>query len=204
MAGKVQIPQASIFTSDPLEQIFAKGVSDRDMSGLNYMFLNAFGGRREADQQTYLAGVQAANQLALREAQNEQVTKLMEQAMKSGTELAGKGYETGEMPIMSQIFRDPKNQNVVAALIRDKLAAEAAKDRASAATAGADNTQVRTEIMPGGTASTIITTKGNDAQARANAAAERQRAEIARLRQAGAPIVSDATARTGSNFGPVR
>lgn len=191
MAGKVQIPQASIFTSDPLEQIFAKGVSDRDMSGLNYMFLNAFGGRREQDQQTYLQGVQAANQLALKEAQAEQTAKMMEHQLKAATDLAGKGYETGEMPVMSSIFRDPRNQNVVAQLLRDKLAADAMQSRAAAANAGqGGEPRLKIDIMPGGTGQSSV--EGKDPVKVARLA----EAERARLR---AQAEADSRDKKGSS-----
>ncbi len=71
MSAKITAPSPQIFTSDPLEQIAMKGVDNRDMSGLNYMFLNAFGDRRRMDQDTYMAGVADSNQLASQAAEME-------------------------------------------------------------------------------------------------------------------------------------
>lgn len=162
MAGKVNAPNAGIFTSDPLEQIAAKGVMDRDMSGLANMFLYAFGNKREAGQEAYMAGLRGANEMALREAKMEADQKMLEKLLQSGTELAKAGYETGEMPVMSSLFRDPANQNVVADIWRKVQLAKANADNASAANAGGDNVTVKTDVGPAGEGISTLTVKGRN------------------------------------------
>jgi hypothetical protein len=175
VAGKVNAPNASIFTSDPLEQIAAKGVMDRDMSGLANMFLYAFGNKREAGQDAYLAGLRGANEMALHEAKMEADQKMLEQLLKSGTELAKSGYETGEMPVMSTLFRDPRNQNPVADIWRRVQLAKANADNAQAANAGGDNVTVQTDVGPTGEGISRLTVKGrNGADAVAKEAALRK------------------------------
>lgn len=164
MVAKVTPPNAAIFNSDPLEQIFAKGVTDRDMSGLNNMFLVASGLQRQAGQDAYMAGLGRANQMALREAQMEAQQKMMEKLLQSGTELAKAGYETSSMPIMSQLFTDPRSQDVVADIWRKVQLAKAAADNAQAASAGKDGTQVKVDVGPAGAGFYTFTGKGANAQ----------------------------------------
>lgn len=180
MAGKVSIPQASIFTSDPLEQIFAKGVTDREMSGLSNMFLFAQGLNRANNQDVYLAGVDRANKMALREAQMEQEQKMMEKLLQAGTDLAKEGYDVSNMPIMSRLMTDPGKENVVANLWRAWKQAQINKANAEASNSGGDQYEVKTDIGPDGQGVTTIRTKGRTGEA----AIDKQAALIQRLNEA--------------------
>src|SRR5690242_17716062 len=112
---KITAPQPQIFTSDPLEQVMARGIADDkglgNNGGLDYMFLNAFGQRRQADQQAYLEGVRQANRLALMSDLAEQQQKMAIEGMKGGVELGKLGF-----PMTPELIRaamlDP-NANVM-------------------------------------------------------------------------------------------
>lgn len=185
MAGKVQLPSASIFTSDPLEQIMGRGVLDRDMSGLSNMFLYAMGNKREQNQDAYLGGVAAANKLALEEARQEEANKMLMEQLKQGTELAKVGYQPSNMPIMNKLFGDNTpggGSDKMAMLLQALKQAQINKANAEAAGAGAasgDKIEVKTDIGPGGQGFTTYKGKGPNADARV------QEMVAARMRQLG-------------------
>ena len=191
MVAKVTPPNAAIFNSDPLEQICAKGTTDRDMSGLNNMFMVASGLQRQAGQDAYMAGLSRANAMALREAQMEAEQKMMEKLLQSGTELAKAGYETSSMPIMSRLFTDPRSQDVVADIWRKVQLAKAAADNAQAANVGGDNVQISTDVFPTGEGVSTVKTKGRTL----DTAAANNQLVVQRLKEgAKGPKVDTATA----------
>lgn len=164
MAAKISVPSPQIFTSDPLEQIFGRGVLDRDMSGLAYMFMNALGERRRMDQDAYMTGVGEANQLGLKAALAEAQQKQQEALLKAGTALVEKGNRPSLMPIMDSLFArsTPGQMDEMAMLEQMWKRAQIGKANAEASNVGGDKVEVKTDVGPGGAGFTTIGIKGRD------------------------------------------
>lgn len=92
MVSRISAPQLSIFTSDPLEQIFARGVLDRNMSGLSSMFLTAERMARGANQDAYLGSLQQSNATAAMLQQLEEQFKYKKSLTDNARHLAIAGY----------------------------------------------------------------------------------------------------------------
>lgn len=152
--ARIQVPVPTIFNSDPTEQIFARGVVDRqnDMSGLSYMFLNAAQQRRGEDQDAYMSGVREANRIAAALAQQEtmsnQALEVLKQAVKMSTEI---GTPNTIMPIMKMLIPDGTDPGAAAklALLQSQANENNAKAAASAQ-AGEPEMQLNTSVSPSG------------------------------------------------------
>lgn len=130
---KTHVPQAAIFQSDPTEQIFSKGILDRDMSGLSYMFLNAAQQRRDADQEEYMKGVSEANRINTALHQQDIMSKQAIEVLKQAVEMSTKvGSPTNTMPIMRMLQPSGINDPGAAAKLA-LLQSEAAANNAKAA-----------------------------------------------------------------------
>jgi hypothetical protein len=169
MAGKVTLPSAQAFSSDPLEQIMARGVMDRDMSGLAYMFLNAFGDRRKMDQQAYMTGLGESNQVAQQIAEMEARQKQQEEFLKSATKLAEMGNLPSSMPILQEVFRGgttdmDQGGKLNQDLIRSKIASNNRDPN------GGGGVQVSADVGPAGAGFYNFKGKGAGAQDAVNAA----------------------------------
>lgn len=166
MAAKVTTPSPQIFTSDPLEQIVAKGLLDPTMGGLAGMFLNAFGERRRMDQDTYMQGVSESNQIAGRLAQQELAAKQQEELLKGALKLAELGQSGDTMPILGAIIKNGSlsgGTDLTRRLIESKIAANNRDPN------GGDGVQVKVDVGPGGTGFHTITGKGPNAMTKVEA-----------------------------------
>lgn len=163
MAAKVTAPQPGIFTSDPLEQIFGRGVLDRDMSGLAYMFLNAAGQRRAGDQDAYMTGLKESNQVAAQVADQEARQKMQEEFLKAAVKLTEMGTLPSSMPVLDGLFQGATNRDDAAKLHQDFVRSKIASNYNSGGGKG-DGLQVTTDVGPSGTGFTTIRGKGANAQ----------------------------------------
>ncbi|MCG3771835.1 MAG: hypothetical protein JW384_03031 [Nitrosomonadaceae bacterium] len=193
MAGKVTAPSASIFTSDPLEQIAMKGVLDRDISGLSFMFLNALGQGRERNQEAYMSGLTQSNQQAGQIAEMEARQKQQEQFLKAAIDLVKNGDLPSSMPVLSQVFGAGKDMDqgtrLNQELTRSKITAN------NRDPSGGDGIQVSADVGPAGSGFTTIKGKGPKSQDLVNEAVRRQ-LELNKNRGAAAdPGAAEALAR---------
>lgn len=131
----VTAPSPQIFTSDPTEQIYARGTLDRDMSGLSFMLGNAAKMNRDQDQEAYMRGVSQANAQAMQLAQQEEMHKTMIEGLKQAVEMSKIGADPRAMPPMAMIGNQGKMDEAVS-LIRLLHAAQANEANAKAAHAG--------------------------------------------------------------------
>lgn len=182
------IAAPQIFGSDPLEQGFAKGLTDPDMGGLSYAFFNAARGDRARNQSTYLEALRESNMMAARLAAHEADQELLGKYLTSSAEMANAGIDPSTMPISAKLYRDPMDPLVrqPSALSRDVKLTQAEKNRADAAQArsggagGGVQFQVDQDYGPGGSAGNRKETfKGKDPAAVAAAAEARARANAA-------------------------
>ncbi len=105
--AKLSAPNPAIFTTDPIEQVFARGVTNRDnTAGLNAAWLLAFGGDRAANQDKYIGSLREANAGDAMLAQQEMAAKLREQGMKSATDLIKEGFMPTSMRSGGDLFSD--------------------------------------------------------------------------------------------------
>lgn len=164
-AGKIQAPQPSIFQDSALEQIYARGSLDRDMSGLSLMLMNAVGGRSAGNQERYLGGLDQANQRAMALQQLEEAFKFRTAQMENSRHLALGGYKPSTTSGYSMLFpTGSENPDAVAQLIQDKIAADIFQKRQAGAASGVAKAPQFTEetvVMPGTAESvTKLTGKG--------------------------------------------
>lgn len=156
---KTHVPAPAIFQSDPTEQIFARGMLDRDMSGLSFMFKNAAGMQRDADQETYMQGVQQANKMAMALSGQEDMMKLLQESLKQGPEYAKAGLPLERIPLIARLITgggtDQQTRDS-SGLVNELKKAMIAKDYAEAANAGGDKTEVTDVYGPGGYAGSQI------------------------------------------------
>lgn len=159
--SKPSLPSSQVFSSDPLEQIYASQLPQMD--GLAYMFLQNARNRRETGADAYMQGVDRANRMSMMLGQLEEQTKLREAQIKGTVDLVGKGFNPGDMTGGSALFNNIPGGNDVAKLMQDVMRADAASKLASAANAGsggADKYTVDAAAIPNSGSEPIITVKG--------------------------------------------
>lgn len=168
---KITAPNPAAWDSDPIEQIYARGTLDRDMSGLSFMLANAAQDRGAANQQQYMQGVRAANQQAMQLSQEEARQAMMLQVLKGSLDLAKNGYLPSDMPALGSVFTDPSAtsvsdpSNLANALLRAKIASENAQ-AAKAGREGGDAYTVTGETDPlGNVAGIKVQGKGKNVDA---------------------------------------
>lgn len=183
---KVQVPQPAIFQSDPVEQVFARGMLDRDMSGLSYMAMANARDRRTDDQDTYLKGVKEANQLSAALAMHEEMNKQALEVLKQGVEMSTKlGTPTSTMPIMKMLIPSGADDPGAAAKLQLVLS-EIAMNNAKAANTGQDQYSYETQVTPEGVSIETLKGKGRDpATLQQQMALQAQRAWQARQKPVG-------------------
>lgn len=159
---KIAIPSPRIFNSDPIEQIYAKGTLDRDMSGLSFMMKNAAQMDRQTDQDAYLSGVSEANKMSSMLAQREEANKNSIEMLKEAVKMAtGLGSPTSAMPIM-QLLRPGGGDDPGAAAKLQLILSEAGANNAKAANTGNDQYTQQDVITPTGLAYSTQTSKGRN------------------------------------------
>jgi len=168
------------FQPSATEQIFARGVMDRDMSGLSYMMMNAAQGQREANHVQYSAGVDQANQQAKQMFAREQAQAAMIEQLKVAAGLAKEGFLPSGMPAMAGVMTDPKANDDMGQLMRQKMLSEIGKNNASASGAGGETATVETLVSPNGVVSSNVKAKGKDAASASKVVAEMVAQEMAR------------------------
>jgi hypothetical protein len=180
------IAAPQIFSSDPLEQIYAKGLDNLDTGGLSYAFLNAARGDRSRQQATYMDALKESNMMASKLAQQEMDTDLLKVLLQTAAEHANAGVLPATIPATGRLYSDRGSPlvNQAGMLSRDLKAAQAEKARADAAhaRAGGSGGGVKLEIKhgyaPGGAPQeTSETFSGKDAAAVAAAAEARRKAK---------------------------
>lgn len=163
---KITAPSPQAFDSDPIEQVYAKGVLDRDMSGLAFMFANAAQDRTGRGQQQYMQGLQVANAQAQQLAQEEERNKVMMEILKGSLDLAKNGYQPANMPSLNAVFNDVNAPDVrePSAAANALLRAKAQQALTSGSGAGGDKLDAHVEVDAlGNIISQKFGAKGNDA-----------------------------------------
>lgn len=172
---KIASPNPSIFTSDPLEQIFAKGVLDRDMSGLSYMFMNAAGAKRDAQGDRYMQSLKDSNALANALAKYEAEQELVKEHTKIAGGLVKEGFSPRSVTGGENLLAD---DNIMTKLIQEELRTRALKNANSGSGGGGtkDKTVVQQQVAgwgaPGFTTVTSTSSSPDKAHANANAAVQ--------------------------------
>lgn len=116
---KLSAPNPTIFATDPIEQVFARGVANRDnTAGLNASWLLAFGNDRAENQDKYMGALHDANAMDASLARQEALLKLREQGMKSATDLIKEGFMPSSMQSGSDLFSDVPNGDAYAKMLQ--------------------------------------------------------------------------------------
>lgn len=179
---RVVAPAPAIFTSDPLEQIYAKGTLQPNLAGLAGLMLYAMQGERQAGQAQYLGALDVANQRASDLAKTEAGIDLQKEGMKEGGKLAGLGFNPADLVAGRLLFSN--NNPIMTQLLQEEARSKIFKNMQTGA-GSKEQTTVQSTVYPwgeGGTAGpTTITTKGpsvDSSTANNAAAAQKVRAAI--------------------------
>ena len=179
-APRPAIPAPQIFTSDPIEQTYAKGTLDPAMGGIAYAYLQAAHGDRADSQDVYMQSLRSAQDLQAQLQREDNQQDLLKEALKMAPEYAAKGISASEVPMINRLYKGGTGSSDSAALERAFLIAKANHENAAAAHAGDAGAPTYTEqntITPTGIGDTVQTSKGKNfatvsKQAAAAAAAE--------------------------------
>jgi hypothetical protein len=175
--NKPSVPAPAIFSSDPLEQIAMRGIGDDPKkSGLMYMFLNAFGEKRNMDQAAYMAGVEKANQQSMILGQKELEQAKHEQMLKAAVDLAKLGGDVNAMPHTAELFKNGSAATLQPDLMRSQIHKNMQEGKGGD---GGGKLKVKADVGPGATGFYSIEGTGPDALARVRAQ------ELELLRQRG-------------------
>jgi hypothetical protein len=134
-----QIASPQSFTSDPLEQVFAKQMGDATTGGYALANMILAGSQRERGQEQYLQNLKQSNDLAAALARQDMETDLTKEALQQGHNYLGKGVDPNEIPLIGRLFRDANassGPDRAAALHRALVASQIAENQAKAAHAG--------------------------------------------------------------------
>lgn len=159
--SKPSLPSAQVFTSDPLEHVFASQIPTLD--GLAYMMLRNTQNRREAGQDEYMKGVDKANQMSMTLAKIEEATKLREEELKQTGHLIGLGSRPSNMKLGGSLYSNIAGGDADVGTIPDLRRSEMAKNYAAGANAGNDKLQEQIDIAPDGVGMRRVTVKGPNA-----------------------------------------
>lgn len=160
---KIAAPSPQIFTSDPTEQIYARGVLDRDMSGLSGLMLGAAQMGRQGDQEAYMHGLSEANRMSRDLAHSEDMNKTALEILKQGVEMSKLGVDPSAMPSLGMLIKNNAGPNDEASrLVRMLKQSEINKNNATAANVGGDNYTEQHTTTPTGEAVTTQTFKGKN------------------------------------------
>lgn len=184
------IAAPQIFTSDPLEQIFARGMRPEvPGSSMLYGLLSGARMRREADQGQYLDSLATANSQAMALEQIAQQNKLKMELAKLAGDLVPKGIDATNLEGADTIFKDPNAANALAALARGVLSSKINQQNAAAAASGrsgGDTLDYTTIVGPGGfQGPTTIHAKGKNVGSVMNTGEAQRLAIIEALRNSG-------------------
>lgn len=163
-APRPAVPAPQIFTSDPIEQTYAKGTLDPAMGGIAYAYLQAAKGDRQDSQDVYMQSLKSAQDLQAQLQREDNQQELLRDALKIAPTYAERGISASEVPIINQLYRGGTGSSNSAALYRDLISADAQAKRAAAAHAGeagaAVETVQRTVGANGEFGDTVLTSKG--------------------------------------------
>lgn len=174
----IAAPNYAAYASDPVQQIYARGTLDRDMSGLSAMFLDAADRNQKRGIDSYESGVREANalsgKLAQEDMQNEQAIELL----KATAGLVKEGIAPSGMRGEGMLFNQPgANDQFSDATIR-KLLADAAASSASASGASGEKYEYNVDTSPSGVTTGTWKGKGGDPTKLQAAIQQRVEAEL--------------------------
>lgn len=189
--GKPAVTAPTIFTSDPIEQTYAKGTLDPQWGGTAFAYLQAAKGDRADAQAQYLSELHNANRLSAYLAQQEDANKLVAEALKQGPEYAKAGLPIEQVPLIARLLTgggtDPQTREasaLVNALKQSQIAENYAKG-AAAGQAGAPQYTFEGDATNTGLGNTTLKVRGRDPVA---AQAEFNRRMAQHLSDRGVPV----------------
>lgn len=142
-------PNPSIFTSDPVEQIYAKGVLDRDMSGLSGLLLLSAQDKRAQDEDKYLGSLSESNRMSSKLAQMQEQFEFNKERMKQGVELLKEGFSASGLQGLETLIGDYKDADAMATLQRDLIRSQINRNnRPPGAGSGGVKDQITFEVDP--------------------------------------------------------
>jgi len=174
----ITTPNYGAYASDPIQQIFARGILDRDMSGLSAMFLDAADRNKQRGIDSYESGVREANalsgKLAQEDMQNEQAIELL----KATAGLVKEGIAPSGMRGEGMLFNQPGTNDQFSQATIGKLLADAAASSASASGASGEKYEYNVDTSPSGVTTGTWKGKGGDPTKLQAAIQQRVEAEL--------------------------
>lgn len=174
----ITTPNYGAYASDPIQQIFARGILDRDMSGLSAMFLDAADRNQKRGIDSYESGVREANALSGKLAQEDMQNQQAIELLKATAGLVKEGIAPSGMRGEGMLFNQPgANDQFSDATIR-KLLADAAASSASASGASGEKYEYNVDTSPSGVTTGTWKGKGGDPTKLQAAIQQRVEAEL--------------------------
>lgn len=174
----IAAPNYAAYASDPVQQIYARGTLDRDMSGLSAMFLDAADRNQKRGIDSYESGVREANALSGKLAQEDMQNQQAIELLKATAGLVKEGIAPSGMRGEGMLFNQPgANDQFSDATIR-KLLADAAASSASASGASGEKYEYNVDTSPSGVTTGTWKGKGGDPTKLQAAIQQRVEAEL--------------------------
>lgn len=162
----ISAPNAALFDSDPLEQIYAKGTLSPNLAGLSAMMLMATQKRGDLNRQDYLDALMQTQGLENIMGQRKIAAELQGKRMDNTRYLAERGYTPSSLTSGGDLFTDLTAGDAFAKLmqeeVRSKIFANMQKGQGGAGSK--DQVTVKTDVMPWGVpGATTITSRSSNA-----------------------------------------
>lgn len=173
----ISAPNAALFDSDPLEQIYAKGTLSPNLAGLSALMLHAMQKRSDVGRGQYLGALEQTQALENMMGQRKIAAELQGKRMDNTRHLAEKGYLPGSMHGGADLFSDIGSGDAFAKLMQEEIRSKIFSNMNKGSGAGSkDQVTVKTDVMPwGAPGATTITSRSTDpAKATANNRAQVQ------------------------------
>lgn len=162
--ASISAPNAALFDSDPLEQIYAKGTLSPNLAGLSAMMLMAMQKRADLGREDYLGALGRTQDLEAIMGNRKIAAELQGKRMDNARHLAEKGYLPSTLTGGSDLFSGDGDAfaKLLQEEVRSKIFANMNKGAGSGA-GGKPQTTVATDVMPwGAPGATKITSRGAD------------------------------------------
>lgn len=169
MAG-ISAPNAALFDSDPLEQIYAKGTLSPNLAGLSALMLHAMQKRSDVGRGQYLGALEQTQALENMMGQRKIAAELQGKRMDNSRHLAERGYLPSQLTGGSDLFTDTAGGDAFAKLMQEELRSKIFSNMNKGSGAGSkDQVTVKTDVMPWGVpGATTITSRSTNAETAMN------------------------------------
>lgn len=165
----ISAPNAALFDSDPLEQIYAKGTLTPNLAGLSALMMHAMQKRSDMARGEYLGALESTQALENMMGQRKIAAELQGKRMDNTRHLAEKGYLPGSMHGGADLFSDIGSGDAFARLLQEEIRSKIFSNTQKGAGGSKDQVTVKTDVMPWGMpGATTVTSRSTNADTAMN------------------------------------